>query len=129
MRKLVMFLVLCASYVITGMEETENTQTFIKKLPVDLQKKIFCILVNQPTKLYKIRPYDQQKKLVRHICKIGLLNKFLDKYTHSFLYINKLFKSLPYNIKYPLACAMIAKSFKCEGSGSYAACVHKILEV
>jgi len=126
MHKILMFLFLFASYVITGMEETDNSHALIKALPPELQKKIFCILINQPTQLYKIRPHDQQKKLVLHICKIGLLNTFLNKYTHSFLYINQLFKTLPCNVKSELACALITKSFKFKDCNSLQTCTNKI---
>ena len=108
--------------------DAAEAEAFIKRLPSDLRKKIFCIFVNKPTQLYKISPYDfQQKELVRHVSTISKINKFLHTYTNSFLYVkNVLFQPLPYGIKYGLACCLILKSFEDRQSNSLKICQDKI---
>ena len=127
MHKIFVFLFLFVSHTLISMD-TEDTETFIKALPSDIRKKVFCIVVNQPTELCSIGPYDtQQRELLRHIFTMSELNTFLYQYINSFIYLQKaIFQQLPYRIKYPLACSLVLKSFNYETFNSLAMLTTKI---
>ena len=125
---IILFFFLWVGNITIAMDEKKTTATCIAELSQELRIETLNVWVDQSTTMYQ-PTWEQksQQQFIRYMLTLSELNRYYHRYISSFAYIRKLFKALPVEVKYPLACRLVLKTLKHDQYDDWQNCLNKVL--